>query len=321
MAKLKILYCIPLICLCVLTCTRIHAALWEKQGDLDKIVMIEDGSLRGTGFFTVFREKLIVIAGQEVLNSSSEIKLKDVNGKEIKYTKIFIPEDRRDLVIFELDEEESRRPFLTMVENAAQACDIDSSVTVYAFRAGTKTLARAKGKIIGIGPELFELNVKMPDIIGGGPVILKDSGKVIASCSSNPKDGKARMFAARMDTIGKLLELDIAVIREEMTDIKSLSDAVREYDSKSGEFRDSYSRLKTKSDKQAVNYDEVSALLNSINEQISSLSVSIDKWKNIKDWRLPLFGKKYETELKNAIQLLDSLKELNQEAEALIKKE
>ena len=321
MSKLKILYRTSLMCLCILTCSRAFAALWEKQGDLDKIVMIEDGSLRGTGFFTVFREKLVVIAHQEVFNSSSEIKLKDVNGKEIKCAKIFIPGDKRDLVIFELDEEEAKRPFLTMVENAAQSCDIDSSVTVYAFRTGTKTLTKGKGKIIGIGPELFELSVKMPDIIGGGPVILKDSGKVIASCASSIKDGKARMFATRIDTIVKLIELDISIVRNEMASLKSLSGIVREYESRSEELRDSYSRLKTKSDKQTLDSNEVSVFLDSINNQISSMNANIDKWKNIRDWRIPLFERKYGTEFNNAVQLLDGLKELSKDTEKLIRKE
>lgn len=319
--RLKTFYCIPLVCLCVLTCGQIYAALWEKQGELDKIVMIEDGSLKGTGFFTVFREKLVVIASQEVLNSSSEIKLKDVNGKEIKYTKIFITEDRRDLAIFELDEEEGKRSFLTMVENAAQTCDIDSSVTVYAFRTGTKTLAKAKGKIIGIGPEVFEINVKMPDVIGGGPVILKDNGKVIASCASSLKDGKARIFGTRMDTVGKLKELDTAVIKDEMANIKNLSDTVRGYDGKIEELKNSYSSLKIKSGKQNVSPEEVSTLRNSISEQIISLNLSIEKWKNISSWNLPLFETKYEMELKNAALLLNDLKELGKDAESLIKKE
>jgi hypothetical protein len=294
----------------------------SPSNDLDKIAVIEGASPRGTGFITIFRDKMAVISSQEVLNTKDDLKLKDINGETLSYDSIFIPKDKRGIVVFELVSDEQKRTFIPLEDNVSENCGLDSSIIVYGYKKNIRAVTRAKGRILAIGPELLDLSVKTSGLLPGGPVISKSSGKVVAVFSkARTQDGKMSLLGVRIDTLEDLVKFDKEKLTKELKAIEKIKDFIQILESKKAACLAKIAEFKGKVDNfKKVSGGEVNVLKASM-ERTSKIFLKKVRGVVPEDgWSFAFVEDKYKVELKKAGQVLNSYKELDSELDEVYRK-
>jgi hypothetical protein len=188
----------------------------NEQLELKKIVVIEGQNSKTSGFITVYQGKIVVVSIMDALMAdlNKDLKIKDINGAEMKYDRILVPDDGRNLLMFELDKTESLRPFLLGETDLSNNCSINVPVSVYVYRKNINTVAKVNGKLLSIGPQMVEIEFKKKDVVGGGPIILRREGKFIAVAGAVPPNVKNRLYGIRFDTVKAFRELDMKLFEE-----------------------------------------------------------------------------------------------------------
>lgn len=293
-----------------------------SSNDLDKIVVIEGASPRGTGFITIFQDKMAVVSAQKVLNTKNDLKLKDINGESLSYTSIFIPEDKRGIVVFELAPEEKKRTFLPLEEDVSENCGLDSNVTVYGYKKNIRAVTRAKGRVLAIGPELLDLSVKTSGLLAGGPVISKSSHRAVAVFSSaRTQDGKNSLLGIRIDTVEKLVKFDKEILNKELRAISRINDFVSALEAKKLEYAGKISEFKIRVENfKKISGGEVNVMKASMERTSKTFLKKVRSVIPENGWSLAFVKDRYDEELKKAAKVLNSFKELKSELDEVYRK-
>jgi len=208
--------------------------IFEQRGD--DIVEDEKNILSGTGFITTYNNKKVVITNLNIIYKTVTPVIKTIDGIELKYVKTFIAKDKRNVIMFELSEDDNSSDILVplaLETDVSGNIDIDDRVISFGCKSNLTTITWAKGKVIGVGPVNIELSSRIPYNMNGGPILSKNSGKVIGCVSTklrNKKNKRKKSKVAegtRIDSIKDTVEIDAKLVEKDIAKLKARKKLVK----------------------------------------------------------------------------------------------
>jgi hypothetical protein len=174
------------------------------------LVLVEGDRGRGSGAVVKFRGNPLILTNAHVLSGNSRVEFRLLNNRTLR-TGTFGVARNVDLAVFT---QEGLADGLEILENADEHAAVGDDIVVLGNSLGRAVATELPGKIVGIGPELIEIDAKFVSGNSGSPVIHRKTGKVIAIATfatlqeADPlvddspfKD--VRRFAVRLDTVSQ----------------------------------------------------------------------------------------------------------------------
>lgn len=174
------------------------------------LVLVEGDRGRGSGAVVKFRGNPLILTNAHVLSGNSRVEFRLLNNRTLR-TGTFGVARSVDLAVFA---QEGLEDGLEILENAEEHAAVGDEIVVLGNSLGRAVATELPGRIVGIGPELIEIDAKFVPGNSGSPVIHQKTGKVIAIATfatlqeADPlvddspfKD--IRRFAVRLDTVSK----------------------------------------------------------------------------------------------------------------------
>ncbi|MBR2641663.1 MAG: trypsin-like peptidase domain-containing protein [Lentisphaeria bacterium] len=132
----------------------------------------------GSGFFTSLHEMDVLVTNNHVILEMPDVKIRDINGNIYEYNKIYSSPER-DLAIIPITRtNHAAIPNLSIMKRP-DMLQPNTAVTVYGDSLGDGVIVASKGKYLGIGPEILEVNAPFVSGNSGGPILENQSGRVI----------------------------------------------------------------------------------------------------------------------------------------------
>lgn len=190
------------------------------------------------GFVTDFRGKSVVMSKLDTFIYDYPPVLKTIDGDVIPVKSVSIPDDKRNLIIFEISPEfqMDKVKIIPVESDVSGNIDIDEKVAIYSRVKDSKTIKRQYGKITGMGTASVDVYASTRYDIEGGPVIYYDSGKCIGCISGRKEDSSKEYTAVRFDTIKKLVTIkgdwvaeDIAAMKEKKEALEKIKVVIERY--------------------------------------------------------------------------------------------
>lgn len=138
------------------------------------LVIVETKKGSGSGFVASFDGVLYVLTNAHVLDDCNQLKLKTLDGQELRFATIEFA-DTKDLARIQLLEPP---PTLTPLTIATAPVGMSQAVAVYGNSLGSGVATELKGRILGVGPEKIEVDAEFVRGNSGSP-ILDARGQVI----------------------------------------------------------------------------------------------------------------------------------------------
>jgi hypothetical protein len=194
------------------------------------IVIVEGDKSVGTGFIAQYEGRTYLFTNLHVLDGNKSIKCKTMEGKELALGKL-LASTEYDLAAIELPQEKGGLEFQQHVDTSVTLGD---EVVVFGNSFGSGVATDLTGKVLAVGPQVLETDVKFVSGNSGSPIISKQSHKVlgIASyCSIRKandfgKDSKfnnvERRFAYRIDNNPGWQQMSLAQFINETLFIKKI---------------------------------------------------------------------------------------------------
>jgi hypothetical protein len=199
----------PLILLCALAV----AVRAEEAGFgqfAQHLLIVEGDAGQGSASVIKFRGNPLIVTNAHVLSGNTRVTFRRLNNTVLK-TGTFGVAQEADLAVFTQAE---TKEGLELLENADQHAAVGDEVAVLGNSLGGQVATELRGKIVGLGPELVEIDAKFVQGNSGSPIIHLKTGKVIGVATfatfeqSDPlvddsrfKD--VRRFGVRLDTVAK----------------------------------------------------------------------------------------------------------------------
>lgn len=191
----------------------------EKLPVTRSICLLKSDQGSGSGFFTSIAGMDVIITNNHVILGLEEVRIRDINGSEYEYDKVYCSPER-DLAVIPV-----KRTNQDTMPNLKIFGDPDmlrpgAAVSAYGDSLGDGVIVEVKGVFQGIGPQIIEVSAPFVPGNSGGPVIAKTSQEVIGVSTycriiqqrSGPLTGSRfaprsaykpaiRRFATRIDNI------------------------------------------------------------------------------------------------------------------------
>jgi len=176
------------------------------QAQMDSLVILEAAGGKGSGFLMEEKGQMYVVSNLHVLMSGlPEVTLLD--GRKLKAGKLWVSEER-DLGRVEVSGENLKG--LSMRQDSPE---LNSPVEVNGNSDGAGVVTHLKGKVLGVGPDLLEVDAPFVQGNSGSPILDKQ-GRVLAVASYATMDrdpgnwlkedsrfGKIRRFGYRLNGV------------------------------------------------------------------------------------------------------------------------
>ncbi len=186
-----------------------------SPGQLAALALVRGDNGRGSAFFCKRNGQFFVVTNAHVLSGNREFTITDVNGKQFATAEIFLGR-RFDVALIRLTEPPPA--FLEIMEDPLSRAHIGDRVIVPGNAHGRDVVTQTQGDILGIGPELVEVDAQFVPGNSGSPIIHAGTGKVLGLATfitrqraSSDKDAQTddmeklrrepRWFGFRVDTI------------------------------------------------------------------------------------------------------------------------
>jgi len=174
------------------------------------LVLVEGDLSRGSASVIKFRGNPLILTNAHVLSGNTRVDFRLLNNQSLRPGTFGVARNV-DLAVFT---QEGLDDGLEILEHADQNAAVGDEIVVLGNSLGNAVATELPGKIVGIGPELSEIDAKFVSGNSGSPVIHRKSGKVVAVATfatwheadplvddSRFKD--VRRFALRLDTVSK----------------------------------------------------------------------------------------------------------------------
>jgi hypothetical protein len=187
------------------------------QDFLKAMVIIKGDLGNGSGFIVKKNDQFCVVTNQHVLSGNSNFTVTGVDGTKYPTTGALFGAVGYDVAMLRIPDAKN---FIPVDDYSAASAAIDDPVVVLGNAQGGGVVTRINGKLLGVGPELVEVNAKFVQGNSGSPIIDNTTHKVvgIATYASNtytPSELQRaantpplRWFGYRLDTIKEWQELD-----------------------------------------------------------------------------------------------------------------
>lgn len=199
--------------------------------DLSKYIVIVEGDKSvGTGFLAQYDGKTYLFTNLHVLDGNKSIKCKTMEGKELALGKL-LASTEYDLAAIELPHEKGGLEFQQHVDSSVT---LGEDVVVFGNSFGGGVATDLTGKLLAVGPQFLETDVKFVSGNSGSPIISKQSHKVLGIATQSRinkandfgKDSKfnnvERRFAYRIDSNPGWQQMSLAQFINETLFIKKV---------------------------------------------------------------------------------------------------
>lgn len=149
----------------------------------NKVVIINSNQSSGTGFLLEIDNKVYLISNEHVLRSSETPIAQLINGEELQLGEFSVASDGRDIARFEVLNYNGE-----MFQLDNEIPDINDEVVVYGNSLGGGVATELKGKIVGVGPRVLEIDNEIVPGNSGSPII-STNGKVLGIASYLSPEG------------------------------------------------------------------------------------------------------------------------------------
>lgn len=194
------------------------------------IVIVEGDKSVGTGFIAQYEGKTYLFTNLHVLDGNKSIKCKTMQGKELALGKL-LASTEYDLAAIELPQEKGGLEFQQHVDTSVT---LGEDVIVFGNSFGGGVATDLTGKLLAVGPQFLETDVKFVSGNSGSPIISKQSHKVLGIATLSRinkandfgKDSKfnnvERRFAYRIDNNPGWQQMSLAQFINETLFIKKI---------------------------------------------------------------------------------------------------
>ena len=288
-----------LISILCFSCTAVFA---DQTSMVPSVCILKGKNGAGSGFFVEMNGQLCIITNNHVLLEMESPEIIDVNGKKISYDHALLSADR-DLAYIPI-RNYTVPGTLLKIHPAPESTVPGTSVEALGNSLGGNVLVSAKGKFLGAGPGLIEVDSPFVPGNSGGPVILHKTDLVIGVATHleiirNPevsligsryevkrRKPAVRRFATRIDDIDPA-KLERVTLEQICSDYKEFAKIQKIYDEVIAFFQGKF---------------DLSTL-----EKLRNLRFTLPKYRTARKWNSTYLGKEYEKKYKF---LDDSLKKM-----------
>jgi len=176
----------------------------------NSLIIVEGNKGVGSGFLCNLGGKTFAITNAHVLSDNNEIKFKALNGTALVPSNGAIAVDH-DIVRLEI---QSTAKTLEVMIGIDEKVKIGDAVVIPGNSEGAGVVKPVEGKVVGIGPNLIEVDAPFVRGNSGSPIIHRDTGKAIAvatylierKVSSDDKGSvkmETRRFGYRLDSVSQ----------------------------------------------------------------------------------------------------------------------
>lgn len=277
----------------------------------------------GTGFLISYNEKLVVATNLNIIYYSLKPKIKTIDGKELKYTKILIPKDKRNIILFELDPETPQELWnpLELEMDVSSETGIDDKVYTYGCKSNWQTVTSAKGKVTGLGPVNIEIKSKVPYNMNGGPVLSYNTGKVIGVISKFATTGKDKSRyckAIRIDSIKGTTTLSDDEFMEDLRRLKQKEAIIVNLDDKYSKFTSEIEELSEKIKAgSGTNQASISKIKKQHQELVKKVKMIVAQMDSDKVYSMKYFRSRHRHAVNSAEKIITKFIELEESFEKL----
>ncbi len=138
------------------------------------LIIVETKTGSGSGFVASFGGVMYVLTNAHVLDDCNQLKLKTLDGQELRWSTIEFA-DTKDLVRIQLLDPP---PALKPLTISTATVGMSQPIAVYGNSLGSGVATELKGRILGVGPEKIEVDAEFVRGNSGSP-ILDAQGQVI----------------------------------------------------------------------------------------------------------------------------------------------
>jgi hypothetical protein len=198
---------------------------------LKAMVIIKGEHAQGSGFIVKKNGQLCVATNQHVLSGNSNFTITGVDGTKYPTTGALFGAVDYDVAMLRIP---AAANFITIDDNSDADAKIDDTVQVLGNADGGGVVTKIAGKLLGIGPDLVEVNAKFIPGNSGSPIIDLATHKVIGIATyiktvyTQTELEKAadappvRWFGYRLDTIKQWETLDWPRFSSEATRLEEI---------------------------------------------------------------------------------------------------
>jgi hypothetical protein len=145
---------------------------------LKALVLIEGDYSDGSGFVAKMHDQYFIVTNQHVLSGNTKFTITGMDGTKYPTTGALYGAMDYDVAILKIPTELAKY-YLEIQDDAQAGTKPDDAVTVPGNSEGNGIAVQINGKLIGVGPELVEVDAKFVHGNSGSPIIHRPSGKVI----------------------------------------------------------------------------------------------------------------------------------------------
>lgn len=200
-----------------------------KAEILDSVVMVRAGNGQGTGFVAVEDGKHFLFTNTHVLMGGKPVICKTLSGTVIELGSLFVS-NNRDLAKFEVNDFPGEGFTI-----ASEMPEIHSEIQIFGNSDGAGVVTQLDGKILGIGPELVEVDAAFIPGNSGSPILTPEQNVIgVATFLTRYADeedwtkkdsrfNEVRRYGVRLDNV-EWIEMDLGAFHKRAALLADLSE-------------------------------------------------------------------------------------------------
>jgi len=201
---------------------------------LKAIVLVEGDAEEGTGFIAKMHGQYFIVTNQHVLSGNKKFTLTGMDGTQIPTTGPLYGAVGYDVAILKIPDSFATHYFEVMDDPQTNA-KADQAVSVPGNSSGARVPIDTKGKILGVGPELVEVDAKFVPGNSGSPIIYRPTNQVVGIATfailykldplkKAANAASTRWFGYRIDNIKKWEIIDWKRFSDEGIKVEEVED-------------------------------------------------------------------------------------------------
>lgn len=197
---------------------------------LAALAIVRGDEGRGSAFFCKWKGQYFAITNAHVLSGNAQFRIIDIKGTTYTPLDIFLGR-QYDVALIRI--QETPASFMEIMEDPVREARIGDAVITPGNAKGGDVVTQTNGKLLGVGPELIEVDAKFVPGNSGSPILHAGTGKVLGLATFLTKrkvqadegsdtgsiKGKyrteTRWFGFRIDTIQSWERIDWPVFSKE----------------------------------------------------------------------------------------------------------
>jgi hypothetical protein len=148
------------------------------EDTIKSLVIITGDISTGSGFIAEIKTKFFIVTNQHVLSGNKKITITGMDGTKYPTTGALYGATDYDVAILEIPENLAKS-HLELMDDPQSNASVGDPVTVPGNSLGMSVPLQINGKLLGIGPELVEVDAKFVPGNSGSPIIDRAAGQVI----------------------------------------------------------------------------------------------------------------------------------------------